>query len=86
MLLKITNNCETEELNNSNRSESNMSDHNNVKNGVKLLKTSDQWATAESFFEAELPAHKIGKNNLELITQKLPDTIYFTLNKSLILL
>ena len=40
---------ETEELNNSNQSESNTSDHSNVKNRVKLPKTSDQWATAESF-------------------------------------
>ena len=53
-----------------------MSDHSNVKNGVKLPKTSDQWATAESFFKAELPTHEIGKDNLELITQKLSDTIY----------
>ena len=67
---------ETEELNNSNQSESNTSDHSNVKNGVKLPKTSDQWATAESFFKAELPTHEIGKDNLELITQKLSDTIY----------
>ena len=67
---------EAEELNNSNQSESNKSDHSNVKNGVKLPKTSDQWATAESFFKAELPTHEIGKDNLELITQKLSDTIY----------
>ena len=43
---------ETEELNNSNQSESNMSDHSNVKNGVKLPKTSDQWEIAESFFQS----------------------------------
>ena len=47
-----------------------------MKNGVKLPKTSDQWATAESFFKAELPTHKIRKDNLDLITQKLSDTIY----------
>ena len=67
---------ETDELNDSNQSESNTSDHSNVKNGVQLPKTSDQWATAESFFKAELPTHEIGKDNLELITQKLSDTIY----------
>ena len=61
---------EAEELNNSNQSESHTSDHSNVKNGLKLPKTSDQWATAE------LPTHEIGKDNLELITQKLSDTIY----------
>ena len=27
-------------------------------------------------FKAELPTHEIGKDNLELITQKLSDTIY----------
>ena len=53
-----------------------MSDHSNVKNGVKLPKTSDQCATAESFFKAELPTHEIGKDDMELITQKLSDTIY----------
>ena len=53
-----------------------MSDHSNVKNGVKLPKTSDQWATAKSFFKAELPTHEIGMDNLELITQKVSDTIY----------
>ena len=68
---------ETDELNNSNQSESiNIDDHSNVKNGVKLPITSDQWVTAESFFKAELPAHEIGKDNLDLITQKLSDTIY----------
>ena len=83
MLLKITNDLvsETDELNNSNQIESiNIDDHSNVKNGVKLPKTSDQWVTAESFFKAELPTHEIGKDNLDLITQntvqKLSDTIY----------
>ena len=60
---------ETDELNNSNQSESiNIYDHSNAKNGVKLPQTSDQWATAEAFFKAELPTHKIGKNNLDLMT------------------
>ena len=68
---------ETAELNNSNQSESiNIDDHSNVKNGVKLPKTSDQWATEESFFKAELPTHEIGKDNLDSIIQKLSDTIY----------
>ena len=68
---------ETDELNNSNQSESiNIDDHSNVKNGVKLPKTSDQWATAESFFKAELPKHEKGEDNLDLISQKLSDTIY----------
>ena len=50
---------ETDELNHSNQSESiNIDDHSNVKNGVKLPKTSDQWATAESFFKAKLPTAK----------------------------
>ena len=47
-----------------------------MKNGAKLPKTSDHWATAESFFKAELPTHEIGKDNLDLIIQKLSDTIY----------
>ena len=47
-----------------------------MKNGVKPPKIGDQWATAESFFKAESPTHEIGKDNLELITQKLSDTIY----------
>ena len=79
MLLKIERPgySDTDELNNSNQSESiNIDDYSNVKNGVKLPKTNDQWATAESFFKAELPIHKIGKDELDLITQKLSDTIY----------
>ena len=68
---------ETDELNNSNQSELiNIDDHSDVKNGVKLPKTGDQWATAESFFKVELPTHEIEKDNLDLITQKLSDTIY----------
>ena len=59
MLLKITTDLsETDELHNSDQRESiNIDDHNNVKNGVKLPKTSDHWATAESFFKSELPTH-----------------------------
>ena len=68
---------EPAELNNSNQSESiNIDDHSDVKNGVKLSKPNDQWATAKSFFKAELPTHEIGKDNLDSITQKLSDTIY----------
>ena len=68
---------ETDELNNSNQSESiTTDDQSNVKNGVKLPKTNDQWATAESFFKAELPTHEIGKDNMDLITQKLSDATY----------
>ena len=78
---------ETDELNNSNQSESiNIDDHSNVKNGVKLPKTNDHWATAESFFKAELPTPEIGKDNLDLITQKLSDTIYDYLHRELALL
>ena len=57
---------ETDEVNNSNQSKSlNIDCHSNVKNGVKLPKTSDQWATAESFFKAELPTYEIEKDNLD---------------------
>ena len=45
---------ETEELNNSNQSESNTSDHSNVKNGVKLPKTSDLKTLKSSDLENNL--------------------------------
>ena len=70
---------ESDELNNSNQSESiNTDDHNNVKNGVKLPKTSDQWTT---MFQSRIANTRNRKNNLGLITQKLSDTIYDYLHR-----
>ena len=51
----------------------------NIKTGVKLPKSNDQWKLANAYFAPSMPISDIDKTNVELITETMNSNTYIYL-------